>query len=58
VGETRGSEDAGSEKGVTAKCVKEGVVGAGNVRVDPGNVGELLHSEIANRSFFAMSHPF
>jgi hypothetical protein len=58
VGETNGGEDAGAEEGVSAEGVEEGIVGAGNVGVNPREVGELLYGEFANRSFFALSHPF
>jgi hypothetical protein len=58
VREANRGEDAGSEEGVAAEGVEQGVVWARDVRVDPLDIGELLNSEFADRSFVAFANPF
>ncbi len=57
IGETDKSEDTGAQKRVAAKGVEKRVVEAGDVGVDPGNIGELLDCKLANRTFLAFSYP-
>ena len=58
LGDANGGKDAGSKAGVTAEGIKKNVVGSFNVGVDPGNVGELLDSELTDRAFLTCPDTF
>jgi hypothetical protein len=58
LGDSDGGEDAWAEKGVAAKTIIQGVERAGDVRVYPGEVGELFESECRHRTFVTLTDPF
>ncbi len=58
VRQTNRRKDARTEEGVAAESVEKRIFGAGDVGVDPLDIGQLLNSEFADRALFALSNPF
>jgi hypothetical protein len=57
LGNTNRGQNAGAEKRISAEAVVEDVLGARDIRVNPGNVGQLFECESANGSFVTLAHP-
>ena len=58
LGNANWGEDAGTKEGVAAKTVVESIFRAGDVRMNPGHVGELFESESTHGPFITFPHPF
>jgi hypothetical protein len=53
-----GGENAGTEQGVAAKTIVEGVEGARDVCMNPREIRELFEGESRDWSFVAFPYPF
>ena len=58
LGDANRGEDTGSEEGVATEAVVENVLRAGDVGVDPRDVGQLFEREGGDGTFVALTDPF
>ena len=58
VRKTNGCQNARAEERIAAESVEKRVFGAGDVGVDPLDVGQLLNRIFTDRTFFTFANPF